>query len=385
MEALLTVALQGALIGILVMGTKRMPRGEWNDKPLSLMQTKALQGLLALCIVFHHCAQKVFFDRTRSAFSPSGLEVMALIGYAFVGYFFFCSGYGLYQSCQRKQGYLDGLLKRRAMPLLLVYFACNTLYLVGRLVMGEPFDVLRLVCLVCGIELANPNSWFVVTLPIMYLLFYVCKKGCSDEALVTKRLFFGTGAYILVGTAVTMALSGVGRYGIFLGRWWYNTAILFPLGYLFGRREPEAWAWIRSGYRKQVACSIALFVVGFLLSLLFGMVLHLVPIQIVLESLSTVGFTWGLLLFSLRRQAASRLLSFYGSLTLELYLMHGFFVNLFHRPFFDMDTGILTIGNPPMYILLVLMCATALALLFKQVTKRLLGKKAAPRWESPRS
>lgn len=59
--------------------------------------------------------------------------------------------------------------------------------------------------------------------------------------------------------------------------------------------------------------------------------------------------------------------------------MHGFFVNLFYQPFYDKGTGILTIGNPLIYILLVLACGTALALLFKQTTKRLLGQKATLR------
>ena len=89
----------------------------------------------------------------------------------------------------------------------------------------------------CGLELANPNSWFVITLPIMYLLFYVSKKGCSDEALVTRRLFVATGAYILMGVVATVAFPSNGHYGVFLGRWWYNSVILFPLGYLFGRKE----------------------------------------------------------------------------------------------------------------------------------------------------
>lgn len=374
MRVLLTVALQGVLVGTLTMGTERLPKGEWNDKPLSLMQTKALQGFLALCVVFHHCAQKVFFDSWRSGFSPTGLEAMALIGFVLVGYFFFCSGYGLYQSCQRKRGYLDGFPRHRILPLLLIYLLCNTVYLVGRLAMGETFGLSRLLCLLCGLELANPNSWFVVTLPLMYLLFYVSKRDCADEALVVRRLFFGTGAYILAGVAVTMAFSGGGRYGVFLGRWWYNTAILFPLGYLFGRREQEAWAWMRESYHRQVACSAVLFVASFLLSLVFLLVLPLAPVVIAIEGLSTVCFTWGLLLYSLRGRVTSRMLGFYGGLTLELYLMHGFFVNLLYQPFYDKGAGILTIGSPPVYILLVLACGTLLALPFRQVTKRLLGR-----------
>ncbi len=376
MEILPAVALQGALIGILIVGTERLPKGKWNDRPLSFAQAKALQGFLALCVVFHHCAQKVFFDSWRSGFSPTGLEVMALIGYVFVGYFFFCSGYGLYQSCQKKQGYLDGFPRRRVLPMLLIYLLCNTIYLAGRLAMGETFGASRLACLLCGLELANPNSWFVVTLPLMYLLFYVSRRGCSDEALVTRRLFLGTGAYILAGVAATMAFPRGGRYGVFLGRWWYNTVILFPLGYMFGRREPEAWAWMRGSYRRQVACSVALFILSFLLSFVFEMVYYVAPIAIALESLSTVSFTWSLLLFSLRGRVTSRLLGFYGGLTLELYLMHGFFVNLFYQPFYNKGEGIIIISNPLVYIPLVLACGTLFALPFKLVTGRLLGRNA---------
>jgi len=140
---------------------------------------------------------------------------------------------------------------------------------------------------------------------------------------------------------------------------------------------------MKKGYRKQAVCSVALFVGSFLLSLVFGMFFFVGPIAIALESLSTVSFTWSLLLFSLRRKVTSRLLGFYGGLTLELYLMHGFFVNLFHRPFYDKGTDILTISNPPIYVFLVLVCGTTFALLFTQVTRRLLGRKAALRQESP--
>jgi len=196
---------------------------------------------------------------------------------------------------------------------------------------------------------------------------------------------WGLGAYILVGMAVAATFSVGGRYVPFLGRWWYNTAVLFPLGYLFGRRETEVWMWMRGNYRRQAVCPVALFIVSFLLSIVLWVASSLALLEMVLESLSTICFTWGLLLFSLRRKVTSRLLGLYGGLTLELYLVHGFFVNLFHRPFFDMGTGIFTIGNPSAYILLVLVCATPLALLFKQVTKRLLGRGTSLLREPSRS
>ena len=204
----------------------------------------------------------------------------------------------------------------------------------------------------------------------IHLVFYVSKRGCADEAVVTRRLFLGVGAYVLLGAA----LSHGSGYVLFRGRWWYNAAALFPLGYLFGWRETEVLAWMRGSYRRQVACSVALFVGSLMLSLVSMLASFPTPVTLVLESLSAVCFTWTLLLFSLRRRTTSPLLGFFGGLTLELYLMHGFFVNLLRQPFYDKGSGIITIGNPAAYILLVLACGTAVALLFKQVTKRLLGQ-----------
>ena len=71
---------------------------------------------------------------------------------------------------------------------------------------------------------------------------------------------------------------------------------------------------MRESYHRQVACSAVLFVASFLLSLLFLLVLPLTPVVIALETLSTVCFTWGLLLYSLRGRVTSCLLGFYGGL-----------------------------------------------------------------------
>ena len=81
---------------------------------------------------------------------PEDCGFSPFIGFVFVGYFFFCSGYGLYQSCQKRRDYLDGFPRRLALPLLIIYYACNTIFLVGRLAMRETFGAQRLACLLCG-------------------------------------------------------------------------------------------------------------------------------------------------------------------------------------------------------------------------------------------
>jgi len=386
METVLVIALQVALIAVLFVGSKRMPAGAWNEGFLSLSETKALQGLFAMFIVFHHCGQRVLYSYLWDGLGfSSGLTIVSLIGYVFVGYFLFCSGYGLCRSFHNKKGYLDRFLRRRPLPLLAIFYACNTIYLLGRLLLGETFDPLRLVRLALGIELANPNSWYVVALPVLYALFYFSARNATDDRQILRRLFAGVGIYVLAGLVVTTLFS-YGGYLAFTGTWWYDSAILFPLGYLFGYMGDAIAAWMKRNFGKSVALSLLLCIGAFIPSALLNfyylpytaseLMRYLYSLLIVLiHSISAVGFVGAMMCLTLKRQIESRVLAFYGSITLELYLMHGFFVQLFFAPFYDKGTGILNIELSPVYIVAVLACGTVAALLFRQLTRRLLSRR----------
>ena len=386
MQTALTIALQVSVIALLLFGSRRMPAGTWNEDYLSLSQTKGLQGMLALFIVFHHCGQKVMYAYLFHGLGfTSGLTLISLIGFMFVGYFLFCSGFGLYRSNHDKKAYLSGFLRHRPLPLLAIFYACNTLYLAGRLAFGETFDVPRLVRLSLGIELANPNSWYAVALPLLYVLFYLSARNSPDDGQVVRRLFVGTGAYMLVGTVATTALSG-GGFLAFAGVWWYDSAILFPMGYLYGLKGDAVAGWMRRNFKKSVVVSLALCLGGFVPSVFLSFmalpetasapVRFLVSLAIVAtHSIAATGFVWAMLALSLKRRIQGRVLAFFGSITLELYLMHGFFVQLFHPAFYDMGTGVFQIGYTPDYILVVLALGTVVALLFRLLTKRLLGHR----------
>ena len=385
METVLVIALQVALIAVLLVGSRRMPAGAWNEGFLSLSETKALQGLFAMFIVFHHCGQRVLYSYLWDGLGfSSGLTIVSLIGYVFVGYFLFCSGYGLCRSFHNKKAYLDGFLRRRPLSLLAIFYACNTLYLLGRVCFGETFDALRLVRLALGIELANPNSWYVIALPVLYTLFYFSARNATDDSQIARRLFGGVGIYVLVGLVVTTLFSS-GGYLAFTGTWWYDSAMLFPLGYLFGYKGDAIAGWMRRNFGKSVALSLLLCIGAFIPSAFLnfyylpdtasGLIHYLFSLLIVLiHNISAVGFVWAMMCLSLKRRIESRALAFYGSITLELYLMHGFFVQLFFAPFYDKGVGILNIEMSPAYVVAVLACGTLAALMFRQLTRRLLAR-----------
>ena len=57
---------------ILLWHSKFYGKGKFNDEFLSLEQTKALQGFLALCIMLHHCGQKTSAS-LRNAMTCDGI------------------------------------------------------------------------------------------------------------------------------------------------------------------------------------------------------------------------------------------------------------------------------------------------------------------------
>jgi hypothetical protein len=249
---------------------------------------------------------------------------------------------------------------------------------------GETFDALRLVRLALGIELANPNSWYVIALPVLYTLFYFSARNATDDSQIARRLFGGVGIYVLVGLVVTTLFSS-GGYLAFTGTWWYDSAMLFPLGYLFGYKGDAIAGWMRRNFGKSVALSLLLCIGAFIPSALLNfyylpytaseLMRYLYSLLIVLiHNISAVGFVWAMMCLSLKRRIESRALAFYGSITLEPYLMHGFFVQLFFAPFYDKGVGILNIEMSPAYVVAVLACGTLAALMFRQLTRRLLAR-----------
>ena len=56
------------------------------------------------------------------------LTLFGLIGFLFVGVFFFFSGYGLFKSYKTKPGYLDGFLRKRLPVVLVPLYVINTIF-----------------------------------------------------------------------------------------------------------------------------------------------------------------------------------------------------------------------------------------------------------------
>lgn len=364
--------------GAVFFGARACRKGEWNEGFTSLGQTKTLQGIAALGVMLHHMAQKSCAPWHPRAFIVHGLDFFVPIGYLFVSIFLFCSGLGLYKSWKTKPEYLRGFCRRRILPLAVAYYLSEIIYLLVRLAVGEKMNAVTVLWYLSGLHMANFNSWYLIVIPFFYLAFWLAFRFCRRDGAAIAWVFAFTLAYTALGAAVNHQNNWWMR-----GEWWYNSILLFPLGLLAGKYEARLTERLKKGYWLRLVLSFAAVFALYWLAesvlvpawgyygenwgdrLTFWHRMGSAASQW-LACIACVGFCF---LLMMKVRLGNRLLTLLGAYTLELYLMHGIFVELFGYNFQDVARSAYYIKNVPLYILAVLACSVPGTALFHLLWK----------------
>lgn len=326
---------------------------------MSKNKSKMILGLFSVLIMLHHLALRTSASSVPAIYRRPGLSAFVPIGYLFVAFFFFCSGYGLIKSLRTKEGYMDGFLIRRLNRILLIFVLSELVFLIVRFAYGA-----------MGLPL-NPYSWFVYTIIILYFGFFlIYRKSRKHQRLLMALwiLAYGMICHFLVK-----------------GNWWINSAPVFLLGLWVAEKEET----VLSGFSKHKAVYYGIsgltLISGFLISEnadAIGHSLHIPYYGIInfflllFQIMAGAAFSFLLYLLTgfFKEENGSRvsamlrkILLFYGNMSLEFYLIHGLFVQLFsYRFIFDTVLPLYYIRNVFLYTVVVLICSTTAALLLKK-------------------
>lgn len=368
------------LVGLLLWGAKLCKKGEWNDEFLSLSQTKALQGFCAVCIMFHHIAQKTCAFWLNPAYIVPGLDCFVPLGYFFVGFFLFCSGYGLYKSYTTKPNYLKGFFAKRVLPIILAFYITALLFFIVRLLMGEQISPLQAFFYLSGLQLSNSYSWFAIVLPLFYLGFYLSFRFCKKTGTATLLTCFLVLIYTIIGTLTD--------HNVFWmrGEWWYNSVHLFSIGLLFARYESKIIPKIKKHYGIYLCLTLfSTFLFFFLSEWALNVYSYYgedwgAPDKVYRRwvcLLTQIAASWSFVNFilfgSMKLKINNKVLQFFGSVTLEFYLIHGLFVELFGYSFMDITPSLYYIRNVSLFVLVVWIPTIPFALLLQKIIRKCTG------------
>lgn len=319
---------------ILLFKVKPAAKGAWFEDALSLRPSKGLLGFCAVGIMLHHMSQTIYF----AGEDPGVLMFMVDIGVCFVGMFFFFSGYGLYSSLRDKPDYLKGFLQNRLPAILVPFYLCNSVFILGSYFAGYQFKKGELLPYLTGVILMNSQMWYIVEIFILYLLFFLVFrliKNRDAACIVYGVLLMGLIAFSLrLGHDNTTPTQGLW----FHGEWWYNTTLMIWVGILFARWERQILGVIRKFYGILLAVFVVLTV------FLYRRTLYMLQTKGYWyewdgypgykEKWQTLGvqfsFVFVLVLTVVillqKIKYSNRILDFLGKIALELYLIHNLFL-----------------------------------------------------------
>ena len=380
---------------LLLFGARYAGKKQWNEEAFSLKQTKALQGFTAVCIMFHHMSQKTGAPWHNPKYIIYGLEPFVPVGYYFVAVFLFCSGFGLYKSYKSKPDYLKHFCRNRILPIVVAFYLSEWIYTGVRAIMGEKMDLPKVLFYLSGAQLANTNAWYVIAIPFFYLFFWLAFRFCKREGTAITVVALGLLGYMMIGT-VTDHNNWWMR-----GEWWYNTALVFLLGILFAKYEKTLTERAKKGYWIWLVLALVGMFAWFRLSS------HLAddlgwyygenwrdPLKVLhrwicalTQNMASFSYVCFLFLAMMKIRIGNKLLGLLGGLTLEIYLIHGMFVEMFGYDFSEVTKSITYIKNVGLYVLVVAACTVAgtwiFHILYRNVMKAINPRKKQDKLPNP--
>lgn len=325
----MNIVLFAVLIFILLLDMKVAKKGTYIEKSLSLDACKALQGFFGLLIIIHHIYT---FLNTRG-YMVEQIQWSARIGVYLIGFFFFCSGYGLMTSLRIKKDYLEGFVVKRVCIVLVPFFISNYAYMFVEQLKGVRYTPIELICSFFGLLLQNTQMWFAVEIMLLYLLFSLLFKYIKNEKLVIIIIT----ALVMIMTIFSMLVFDKGKYiNWFVGEWWYNTTPLFILGMIVAKKQEKLRQFTLKYYWLILCIAVILLVIfgtcarrmlqshGYWTMLITDkLITYLVQLP------SVILFELVVILVMMKIKVGNRLLSFLGKFALEELLISGTFLNGF--------------------------------------------------------
>lgn len=293
---------------VAIIGTrwnKAQSASEW----LSKERTDGLRGIAILFIVLHHMTSGVVNDL------PYTMPFVQM-GFAGVAVFFLLSGYVHIDNYANKSINYHFLIKK-AQRMLVPYILIWGIYFTGcGLTHTSPDSVAVLKDLI-QFKLPETLCWYFRIQLLLYVMFYFSfglVRGTKKDTKSKMRLMTSMCmVYILVACLANMEA------------YWYMTVGFFPIGMYLAYYKGKLFAWITEKRRVMLLFSVCACVFCAMQGLIFfrGFVIGYYPMHIMLM-VAFVGISLAGLYFS---DMGSPILRKIGSVSLELYLIHGMIIS----------------------------------------------------------
>ena len=320
-----------------------------DEEYLSVASCNAYRGFFALVVMLHHIAQRTT--------PPVLLKDFLRVGFLAVSVFFFFSGYGLQKKNLTDHKYSRGFLIKRIPTVLIPYAVMTFVYWAMYALYG---DVRTLADIWHNfIAYGDPIvwfSWYVVSILVFYLAFYVLMKICRKNNIA---IIFGGIVYYILYVWVCRKLG--------FGTWWYHSARLPVLGITWATYEKQILALCKKAYFLITPLLWVVFVLVAKNSHMLTGMINSVYGELIVNTFMSTLYVSALVLTAMKIRPANKILNFLGGISFELYMVHGLAMSGLRNDF-------LRIENDTLWTVLVIVISVLLAYLFHKLFAYILGQ-----------
>ena len=278
-------------------------------------------------------------------------RVCGFMGYLAVACFFFLSGYGLMVQYQKKgNDYLKGFLLKRVVPLYIVCAIFILFYWGASVALGESVGLSTVAQSFFFGKTIISKGWYFQAILIWYVLFYLSFRFLKKESRKIVLLFVSFVLYIAL--CLIMRLEST----------WYEGCFCVVLGVVWAKNKSK----IDDILSKRYALCLLFVFILFTVTFVFGNTSILDRnLQIVFKCVSASAFSILIVMLLRVLKVNFAVTRFLGKISLEIYILHGFFLSFFFSKY-------ISIKNPLLYGALVIASTIAVAVIIHPAISKIL-------------
>lgn len=288
-----------------------------SESFFSKSQTDWLRGIAIILIMYSH--YYTILD-LNGKINGVLFQLLSCTGMYGVALFLLMSGYATMISKTNKANYLHRYIPKRLLRLYVPFIIVFIIMAILRMIHGEGLT-LKNILLMPLMSLPDTINWYLKVQLALYIVFYLAARFIKNDKWVIVSIFIICFVYMIIGL-----ITHIDAY-------WYESSYMFPLGMLMAKYKDSLFRFLSLHFPVKIIASLLLAVVFYVPYYLFGG-----PIP---EIIHIFGITQFMVCLCVKMRGTSKILSFFGQCSLELYLSHAIYLG-YIRKYFDLQENVLT-------------------------------------------
>ena len=233
----------------------------------------------------------------------------------------------MYQYQKKGKEYLNGFLFKRVMPLYLVCIIFIAFYACTNIAFGETVKIENVVQSFLFGGTIISKGWYLQSIILWYVLFFLSFNFVKNDNIKLALLLLSFVLYVVLCLCLE------------LGSTWYEGCFSLLLGVAFAKWKEKIDRALSTRYILYLILLLSLFAVTFVFgnSSLLG-----TAMRIISKCISASLFPMIVVLLLQYVKINNIITAFLGKLYLEIYILHGFFLQICYSKY-------ITIKNPLLY------------------------------------